>query len=190
MTADPQDRRELAERLLPCPFCGSPAKRAPSNDTDPDASPPFIGCGLCDVWFDDAASWNRRQQGEGREPDGWVLLTDAGRPVTVDNTTLWGGRERAERAATPDLRLVPVYFGAAPTLEPTAWDLRTAQTCDQGHACRCELAGGQIVMSGACCVHGDRECSPTPEPEHPRDEARRRGPLPPEWFGGLGDKTD
>ena len=32
--------------------------------------------------------------------------------------------------------------------------------------------------------------APTPEPEHPRDEARRRGPLPQEWFGGLGDKAD
>ena len=140
MTADPQDRRELAERLLPCPFCGSPAKRAPSNDTDPDASPPFIGCGLCDVWFDDAASWNRRQPSEGREPDGWMQASDI---------AAWRARKAtlvhmAESPRFEGQEMVPVYFGAAPT----------------------------------------------PEPEHPRDEARRRGPLPPEWFGGLGDKTD
>jgi hypothetical protein len=67
MTADPQDRRELVERLLPCPFCGGEPSTSSAGG--------HIWCPRHTTSMS-RTEWNWRKPSEGREVprtcDGWL----------------------------------------------------------------------------------------------------------------------
>ena len=58
-----------------------------------------------------------------------------------------------------------------PERQMSSWGRHAMQKCERGHDCNCAMMGG-LILSAACCVHGERECAAPVQPDTPSDVER------------------
>jgi hypothetical protein len=115
MTADPQDRRELAELVREAIDYAIDAIGTLSEDAlgrDPEEGWPYRDELLARLRHGQEAAALLRQPSEGREPDGWIDVHDTRVRITDGAVAVTLHKRRSGHAT------VPVYIGAAPTPEP------------------------------------------------------------------------
>jgi hypothetical protein len=121
MTADPQDRRELAERLTAAHqqlqsdlldvrgHLGQAWYPNMKREADEMRREAYHRFGLA---ASGPVAALLRQPSEGREPDGWIDVHDTRVRITDGAVAVTLHKRRSGHAT------VPVYIGAAPTPEP------------------------------------------------------------------------